>query len=170
MIVHLGSVALVGLLGVALYLLVRVLPGRAAQISRLAIGPFALFYAAGEAIQGVATGVLVEHANDAPADQRPAAADAAQAVYDDTTGEVLIGVGGAAAIVALIAAAVAYRQVPAPLAISILPGLSAILVLHAPPTGPLGLAFLAAAVGILAWSQGASTAPEDAVVSTPAVG
>jgi hypothetical protein len=55
-----------------------------------------LFYAAGEAIQGVATGVLVEHANDVPAGQREAAADAAQALYDASAGELLIGVGAVA--------------------------------------------------------------------------
>jgi hypothetical protein len=46
LIVHVGTLIFIGLMGVALYMLVRDLPGRAATISRLAIGPFVLFYAA----------------------------------------------------------------------------------------------------------------------------
>jgi len=42
--VHLVSLVFLGLMGAALYLLLRDLPGRAAQISRLAIGPFVVFY------------------------------------------------------------------------------------------------------------------------------
>ena len=57
-IVHVGTLVFIGLMGVALYLLVRGLPGRAAQISRLAIGPFVLFYAAWESVIGLAIGVL----------------------------------------------------------------------------------------------------------------
>jgi hypothetical protein len=42
-IVHIGTLFFIGLMGVALYLLVRDLPGRAARVSRLAIGPLVLF-------------------------------------------------------------------------------------------------------------------------------
>jgi hypothetical protein len=47
----------------------------------VAIGPFVLFYAAGEAGPGCGDR------------QREAAADAAQTLYDDSAGELLIGVG-----------------------------------------------------------------------------
>jgi hypothetical protein len=47
-------------MGFALYLLARDLPGKAATISRLAIGPFVLFYGAWEAVIGLATGALVQ--------------------------------------------------------------------------------------------------------------
>jgi hypothetical protein len=162
LIVHVGSVLFVGLMGAALYLLVRDMPGVAARVSRLAIGPFVLFYAAGEAILGVATGVLVEHADDVPAGQRGPAADAAQALYDSNAGELLKGVGAVAWVLAVIAAAVAYHRVGAPLAVSTLLGLSAIAALHAPPTGPLGLLFFAGAVALLAYSQRPATAVEEA--------
>src|SRR5687767_4888720 len=66
LIVHVGTLIFIGLMGVALYMLVRDLPGRAATISRLAIGPFVLFYAAWEAIIGLAIGVLVQHGNNGP--------------------------------------------------------------------------------------------------------
>jgi hypothetical protein len=45
-IVHVGMLIFIGLIGVALYMLVRDLPGPAARISRLAIGPFVLLYGA----------------------------------------------------------------------------------------------------------------------------
>jgi hypothetical protein len=71
LIVHVGTLIFIGLMGVALYMLVRDLPGRAATISRLAIGPFVLFYAACEAIIGLAIGVLVQHGNNAPRASAP---------------------------------------------------------------------------------------------------
>ena len=57
-IVHVGTLVFIGLMGLALYLLVRDLPGRAARISRLAIGPFVLFYAAWESVIGLAATVV----------------------------------------------------------------------------------------------------------------
>jgi hypothetical protein len=50
--VHLVYLVFLGLMGAALYLLLRDPPGRAAQISRLAIGPFVVFYVAGERARG----------------------------------------------------------------------------------------------------------------------
>lgn len=167
-VVHVGSVLFVALLGLALYLLIRDLGGTAARISRLAIGPFVLFYAAGEAILGVATGVLVDYANETAGDGRQAVADAAQALYDSTVGEWLIGIGSVAWIVAAIAAAVAYRRVGAPVVVSILLALSAITVFHAPPVGPAGLVCFAAAVGVLARWQGASRTVESPVIGAKA--
>ena len=73
----------IGLMGVALYMLVRDLPGKAATISRWAIGPFVLLYSAWESVIGLAVGALAQHANDAPADARPAVADAMQALGDN---------------------------------------------------------------------------------------
>ena len=82
-IVHAGTLVFIGLMGLALYMLVRDLPGRAARISRMAIGPFVLFYGAWEAVIGLATGALVQHANEAPAGERPAVSDAIQSLQDN---------------------------------------------------------------------------------------
>ena len=112
-------------MGVALYMLVRDLPGRAATISRLAIGPFVLFYAAWETVIGLAIGVLVQHANDAPAGERPAVSDAIQAVGENAiVGDagVLLVVGALAWITAVIAAAVAVRRAGAPILAPVLLG------------------------------------------------
>ena len=162
-IVHIGTLAFIGLMGVALYLLVRDLPGGAARISRLAIGVFVLFYAAWETVIGLATGALVQHGNDVPADERPAVSDAIQSLQENiVVGEMSVAavLGGVAWIVAVIAAAVAYRRVGAPVVVSVLLGLSAVVISHPPPIGPFGLLCFAAAVAVLA-VRDRSAAPVD---------
>jgi hypothetical protein len=155
-VVHLGSIAFIALMGEALYLLLRDLRGRAAQVARLAIVPFVAFYAAADAIAGLATGVLVKEANDGAA-----TAAGAQALWDNfITGDLLFGLGGTAWIVAAIAAAVSFRQAGARTAAVALIGLSAIVVFHAPPLGPLGLLCFAAAVILLARGERAPARAE----------
>lgn len=170
LIVHVGTLIFIGLMGVALYMLVRDLPGRAATISRLAIGPFVLFYAAWETVIGLAIGVLVQHANDAPAGERAAVADAIQAVGENAiVGDAgaLLTVGALAWITAVIAAAVAVRRSGAPLLATVLLGLSAVVVSHPPPIGPIGLACFAGAAGLLAISGRRSTVATQTPSSTP---
>jgi len=173
-IVHVGTLVFIGLMGVALYLLVRDLPGRAARISRLAIGPFVLFYGAWEAVSGLATGALVQHGNDVPATERPAVSDTIQSLQDNAiVGDhgMLATVGALAWIVAVIAAAVVYHGVGAPVLVSVLLGLSLLVASHPPPVGPFGLLCFAAAVALLARRQRVSTAPEAAArVPTPESG
>jgi hypothetical protein len=172
-IVHVGTLIFIGLMGVALYLLVRDLPGTAARIARLAIGPFVLFYAAWEAVIGLATGALVQHANDVPARERPAVSDAIQSLQDN----VIVGdpgivgsVGALAWITAAIGAAFAYRRARAPLLVSVLLALSLVAVAHPPPTGPIALVCFAAAVGLLARAQRAVEAPPPARAPAPTLG
>jgi hypothetical protein len=156
LIVHVGTLIFIGLMGVALYMLVRDLPGRAATISRLAIGPFVLFYSAWETVIGLATGALVQHANDAPPGQRPAVSDAIQALgANGIVGESgVVGiVGGLAWVIAVIAAAVAVRRAGAPILATVLLGLSLVVISHPPPIGPVGLACFAGAVLVLYRSQ-----------------
>lgn len=99
-------------------------------LARVAIGTFMLFYGA-------------------------AAAGAVQTLWDDfVTGDLLFLIGSIAWVVAVIAAAAAYRQIGAPLIVSILLALSAIAVFHAPPIGPIGLLLLAGAVMLLAAASG----------------
>ena len=79
-IVHVGTLVFIAMIGLALYLLVRDLPGRAARISRLAIGPFVVLYGAWEDVIGLAIGALVQHGNDAPVSQQAAVVDAIQSL------------------------------------------------------------------------------------------
>lgn len=151
LIVHLGTLLFIGLLGVAVYLVVDGIPGPAASISRVAAGVFALFYGAGEAIQGVAVGVLVRHAKDVPDSDRAGAAGAVQVLWDDPVADDLaVTIGAIGWVVAVFAAAVAVRRAGAPLSASILLALSAIVLMHGPPVGPVGLLCFAAAVVVLA--------------------
>lgn len=144
MVVHIGGLLFIGLMGLVLYMLVRDLPGTAARISRWAIGPFVLFYAAAESTAGIATGVLVQE------DEK----SGAQALWDNfITGDLFFGLGVVAWVVASVSAAFAYRRAGASLAVVILLGLSALVAYHAPPIGPLGLLLFAAAVVVLARSQ-----------------
>jgi hypothetical protein len=169
-IVHVGTLVFIGLMGAALYLLVRDMPGTAARISRLAIGPFVLLYGAYEAVIGLAIGALVQHGNDLPAGQRSGVAETIQSLGDN----VIVGdpgivgsVGAIAWVVAVIAAAVAYRNAGAPTLAWVFLGLSLLVVSHPPPIGPIGLAFFAAAVALLARSERiavARPAPSEAVV------
>jgi hypothetical protein len=154
--VHVGTLVFIGLMGVALYMLVRNLPGRAATISRWAIGPFVLFYSAWESVIGLAVGVLAQHANDAPAGERAAVSNAMQALGDNAiVGEagVLLTVGALAWVTAVIAAAVAIRSAGGPVTAAVLLGLSVLVVSHPPPIGPTGLTSFAAAVLVLYRNQ-----------------
>jgi hypothetical protein len=155
-IVHSGTLVFIGLMGLAVYLLVRDLPGRAARLSRLAAGVFVLFYGAWEAVIGLATGALVQQANDVPVSERPAVADAIQSLQDNViVGDpgVVAAVGALAWITATTDAAVAYRRVGAPAVVSVLLGLSLVVFAHPAPVGPIGLVCFAAAVGLLHLSQ-----------------
>ncbi len=166
-IVHVGTLIFIGLMGVSLYLLVRDMPGTAARISRLAIGPFVLLYGAWETVIGLAIGAMVQHGNDAPG-QRPAVADTIQSIGDNAIiGEsgVLGLLGALAWVVAVIAAAVAYRRAGAPTLAWVLLGMSLLVVSHPPPIGPVALVFFAAAVALLArWERASRAAGAEAPV------
>jgi hypothetical protein len=147
LVVHLGTLVFIGLMGVVLQLLVRGLPGLAASVARWAVLPYVLFYGSGEAIIGVATGVVVRHADGLPESERSAAAGAAQVLWTDLiAADVIIGLGGIAWIVAVVAAGVALRQSGAPLGAAILVGAAAIAVIHTWPFAGVGLGCLAAGI------------------------
>jgi hypothetical protein len=113
-----------------------------------------LFYGAGEAILGVATGVLVQHADDVSDAERPAAAGAVQALWGDVVAaDVIIGLGSLAWAVAVIGAAVAQRVSGAPFGVAILIGVSAVALIHTPPFSTVGLSCLAAGIAWLGWRQ-----------------
>ena len=79
-----------------------------------------------------------------------------QALWNDVIAVVIIGLGAIAWAVALIAAAVAHRQSGAPVAIAVLLGASTVALIHTPPSGPFGLACLAAGIAWLGWRQSRS--------------
>jgi hypothetical protein len=153
--VHTSLLLLTPLLGIAAFLLLRGIEGRAAALSRIALAFFLVFYTAYEVTVGLGTGVLVDYANGlAPADQI-VVADAIQhyngnAILADPSISLVLGFLGW--VVAMLAAAVAFRQSGASWPITLLVGLAALFAIHPPPVGPLGLAcFGVAAVLIERW-------------------
>lgn len=149
-LVHVGLLLALPLLGIAAYLLVDGLDGRAATLSRLALAPFLVFYAAYEVTVGAATGILVDHANGLPATEQAAVAGAIQDLNRNpilTDPSVSMVVGALAWIVAMIAAAVALRRSGESWIVTVLVGLAAAFAVHPPPVGPVALVcFVAAAV------------------------
>ena len=75
-VVHVGTLQFIGLMGLAVYLLVRDLPGTVARVSRWAAAVFILFYGAWEAVAGLAVGALVQYTNGLPAAERSVGSDA----------------------------------------------------------------------------------------------
>ena len=65
---------LVPLMGVALWMLTAGLEGVVATLSRVAVVVFALFYAAGDAIAGISTGILARSAQVGALGERTAVA------------------------------------------------------------------------------------------------
>jgi hypothetical protein len=57
LVVHVGTLLVIGLLGAARHSLTRDLPGPAAQVSRVAAGAFVLFYGVGGVILSIAVAV-----------------------------------------------------------------------------------------------------------------
>jgi hypothetical protein len=154
LVVHLGTLVGICLIGVVLQLLVRGLPGRAAAISRWAVLPYVLFYGAAEAIQGIATGVVVRYANQVSEAERATAAGAVQALWDDVIAEhVISGLGLVAWVVTVVAAGVAHRQAGAPWGVTLLLCASAVALIHTPPFGPFGLGCITAAIAWLGWRR-----------------
>jgi hypothetical protein len=141
--VHTVFLLFTPLLALAAFALLDGLRGRAATLSRVALVFFCVFYTAYEVTVGVGTGLLVDYANDLPAAEQAAVADAIQelnrnALVGDPASLALI-VGVLAWATAMIAAAVALRRAGAGWPATVLMGLSAAFAIHPPPVGPAAL-------------------------------
>ena len=176
--VHTVFLLFIPLLAIATYLLLSGLRSGAATVSRIALIFFLVFYTAYEVTVGVGTGVLVDYANGLPASERAVIADAIQ----DYNGSAILGdpisvslvLGSFGWVVAMLAAAVAFRRAGAGWPVALLIGLSALFAIHPPPVGPAALlCFAAAAVLIERWrkreAQELSSRTADGVVSPEAI-
>jgi hypothetical protein len=156
--VHIGMILFIPLMAIAVYLLLRGVPGTAARVSRIALAVFVLFYGVWEALVGIGSGILVNDINALAESERAAAAGLVE-TYNDN---VLIrafgifgSIGSTAFIIAMIAAGVALRRhALAPLAVPVLLGLAGFLITaHPPPFGPTGLGLFILAVLLYARSH-----------------
>jgi hypothetical protein len=153
-ILHTILFGLVPLMGVALWLLTAGLEGVDAILSRAAAVVFALFYAAGDAIAGISTGILARSAQEGALGER-AAVEAIETLFGDPFKSLLFDIGRYAWVVALVLAAVALWRAGVPRLPLVLLALPAYLVTldHAFPSGSLtfGTFFV-----IAAWIEVAS--------------
>jgi hypothetical protein len=158
--IHLVQPFLILLLAWGVWLLVKGLQGRAAQVARLAIVPYAIAYSMFDAIAGVALGGIVRLANDA------SAADGAvvQRLMDSGTDYVGIGIfiaSGLSWFAMAFAAAVAVKQVGG-LGPTLLMAIGAAIfaIAHPFPTGPIGIALFGLGVAWLELRREPDKAPE----------
>jgi hypothetical protein len=164
LVVHLGMVVFIPLIAGVVYVLVRGMQSTAARVCRIALLFFVVFYGAFEVLVGIGTGILVDGINGLAAGDKAAAAP----LVEDFTDNILIrgplgvftSIGSVAFITATIAAGIALRrEAAAPLAVTLLLGLSGFLITaHPPPYGPAGLALFIVAILLLARSRAAGAA------------
>jgi hypothetical protein len=150
--VHTTFLFFTPLLGIATYMLLSGVESSAATVSRVALVFFLVFYTAYEVTVGVGTGVLVDYANGLPPAEQAAVAGAIQdynenwIVSDPSVSFVLGGLGW---VVAMVAAAVAFRRAGAGWPVTLLVGFAALFAIHPPPIGPVGLVCFAAAAVLI---------------------
>jgi hypothetical protein len=156
MFVHTVFLFSIPLMAAAVYLLLDGLRSRAATVSRISLVFFLVFYTAYEVTIGLGTGILVDYTNGLPSAEQAVVADAIQ----DYNKSVLLGdpasvslvLGFFGWVVALMAAAVAFRRAGVGWVATVLVGLAALFAVHPPPVGPAALlCFAAAAVLIERW-------------------
>jgi lysylphosphatidylglycerol synthetase-like protein (DUF2156 family) len=150
--VHTAMLLFTPLLGLAAFVLLRGLESRAAMVSRVALVFFLVFYTAYEMTIGVGTGVLVDYANGLPAAEQAVVADAIQDYnrnWISADPSVALVLGSLGWVVAMLAAAVAYRRAGAGWPVTALVGFAALFAMHPPPVGPVGLACFAAAAVLI---------------------
>jgi hypothetical protein len=150
--VHTAFLFFTPLLGIATYLLLRGLESRAATVSRVALVFFLVFYTAYEVTVGAGTAILVDYANGLPPAEQAAVAGAIQDYNQNwilSDPSVSFFLGGFGWIVAMVAAAVAFRRAGAGWPVTLLVGFAALFAMHPPPVGPLGLVCFAAAAVLI---------------------
>jgi hypothetical protein len=151
--VHTVFLLFTPLMAIATYLLLNGMQGLAATVSRICLIFFLVFYTAYEVTVGVGTGILVDYANGLPAAEQAVVADA----IEDYNGSAILGdpasvsliLGFFGWVVAMIAAAVAFRRAGAGWPVTLLVGLASLFAIHPPPVGPVGLACFAAAAALI---------------------
>jgi hypothetical protein len=171
LVVHAGMMVFIPLIAVAIYLLLRGVPGTAAQVSRIALVPFVVFFSAWETLQGTANALLVAELNTLPEGQRAAGADVIQNFAENPFARdlgIFASIGTLSILIATIAAGVALRRYAgAPVSVAILLGVFGFVIgAHPPPFGPFALLCFVAAVLIFWRSQSAAGVQPSAARTT----
>ena len=165
--IHLVQPALILFLAWGIWLLVKDLPGRAAQVARVAIVPYAIAYSMFDAIAGVALGQIVREASAMSA----AEAAAVQRAMDSGTDFIGMGIwlaSGLTWFAMAFAAAVAVKQVVG-LGPTLLMAIGAAIfaIAHPFPPGPIGIALFGLGVVWLEHRRERAEAPQAQPVPEP---
>jgi hypothetical protein len=145
LLVHVGQLVLTPLLFFAVWRLLDGLSSIAASVSRAALVVWTVFFSAYDSVQGVATGILIRHANGLAGDEQAAVAGAIDFVVNDSQ---LAGNVSAVWVVAslswvtvAIAAAIALHKAGAGKTVVTAACLSTVFVVHVAPAA-IGLVAL----------------------------
>jgi hypothetical protein len=145
LIVHVGQLVLTPLLFLAVWTLLDGLSSAAAKVSRAALVVWTVFFSAYDSIQGVATGILIRHANGLASDEQAAVAGAIDFVVNDSqlAGNVsaVWVVASASWVIVAIAGAIALHRGGAGKAAVAAACVSAVFVVHVAPAA-IGLVAL----------------------------
>ena len=165
--IHLVQPVFILLLAWGTWLLVKDLPGRAAQVARVAIVPYAIAYSMFDAIAGVALGGIVRLANDA------SAADGAvvQRLMDtgtDYVGMALFVASDLSWFVMALAAAIAVKPIGGrgPTLLMAI-GAAIFAIAHPFPTGPIGITLFGLGMAWLELRREAAKTPQAQPVLAP---
>jgi len=137
--VHLGMMAFIPLMALAVHRLLRGIDNTAARISRWALPVFVVTYGAFEAIMGLGTGMLVSSIDTATHAER---VDIVQEFADSPVIAVVENLASLACGVALVAAAFALQRARliGGKGVTALLLATPLIAMHVPPFGPVGLA------------------------------
>jgi uncharacterized membrane protein YccF (DUF307 family) len=165
--IHIVQPLFVLLLAWGVWLLVKDLPGRAAQIARIAIVPYAIAYSMLDAIAGISLGQIVREANE----MSPVAAAEVQRAMNEGTDYIGFAIYAAAGLLWLAAAggaAIALKQIGG-LGPTLLMAVGAAIfaVGHPFPPGPIGIALFGLGIAWLEVRREAAKAPEAHHVLAP---
>jgi len=138
-VLHVAQLVLFALMGVAICLLTSGLQGAAAGVSRMGATVFVVFYGAGDALLGIATGLLAREAGGLPNEVRGLRAEAVAVLFQDPTAMALYFIGELGWLTALVAAAVALSadSPRVPLVLLALSGCLLLVFDHPAPYGPV---------------------------------
>lgn len=149
MSVHLLQLVLAVGLGSALWLAVRGHPGTSATLTRLAVPVYLVFFAAFDAVAGIATGLALHHATTLEGAERAGAVSTLEYLADNRFASDFSPVwalGETALLVAIVGAALTFRRAGATRATWVLAMVGVLSVMHSGPPAAIGFAALAVAM------------------------
>jgi hypothetical protein len=148
---HLVQPVLIGLLAYGLWSLVDGLPGRAAQVARFAVVPFALAYTVFETVAGTSMGLMVQEANKLSGADRSVAETMVANLDALWIGYPIYLIAGLSWLVASVATAFALRGSGRAVTLLIGIGGAVFTVAHPFPPGPIGMTLVLAGFALHEW-------------------